>query len=92
MQHLGDMSQFTLLASTSAAGDMLAHQVVFKGKTAGCFPTVSGVKYRPSAAKGCFKPEVYHEKSTKEKDVQALCIYISFIGPPGGCGGAEREP
>ena len=35
MQHLGDMRQFTLLASTSAAGATLPHQAVFEGKTAG---------------------------------------------------------
>ena len=34
----GDKRQFTLLASTSAAGDVLPHQVVVKGKTAGSLP------------------------------------------------------
>jgi hypothetical protein len=38
VQGHGDKRQFTLLASTSAAGDTLKHQVVVEGKTAGSLP------------------------------------------------------
>ena len=70
MQHLGDMRQFTMLPSTSAAGATLPHQAVFEGKTAGSFPSISGVKYVPSTNKGkgarLFKHESHHEKNSKE--------------------------
>ena len=65
MQHLGDMRQMTLLASTSAAGDALPHQVVLEGKTAGSLPAVRGVEYKPTGTKGTYKSEMFHEKSSK---------------------------
>ena len=45
VQGHGDKRQFTLLASTSAAGDTLKHQVVVEGKTSGSLPKFGSVGY-----------------------------------------------
>ena len=45
VQGHGDKRQFTLLASTSAAGDTLKHQVVVEGKTSASLPKFGSVGY-----------------------------------------------
>ena len=62
----GDKRQFTLLPATSAAGDMLKHQVVVQGKTQACLPKF-GSNYTASYA------------AANSKGVVSACFILSTV-------------
>ena len=68
----GDKRQFTCLASTSASGDVLPHQVVVSGKTSGSLPKFG--KFISSVS-GVIKPK---KKGAKERPSFSF-ILDSFV-------------
>ena len=79
IQHLGDKRQFTLLASTSAAGLVLPHQVVVDGKTSASFPFVWGLEH-----KKMYKQSIEHiwqvaSKNLKGKERVTRCFVLRVL-------------
>ena len=67
MKGHGNKRQFTLLATTSAAGDTLPQQVVVKGKTKAALPNGAGIHYTSSYS------------ATNSKGTVSTCFILAAI-------------